>query len=405
MAGRRSPATLAAAVKAFLYRPQTVFLRKALFQLHLWTGVLAGLYVFVVCVTGAALVFRIDLQRALHPELFTPSPGAAADAATILERVREAFPGDRVSGIDAPTTVRPTYLAYVVRGDRFLTILVDPVSGRILGELPDKSLVRTVQELHFDLLAGRTGRIVNGIGGLLLLGLCLTGVVIWWPGLPNWRRGFTIDMRRSWKRINWDLHSATGIWTVAIISMWAVTGVYFAFPSQFRSAVNAVSPLTVATTPKSDAQGARSGTPPAWRDLIATAEARIPAGHVARVVLPYDASAPFLVMFSEVAPYSAGGAELTSVYLDQYSGKVLDNQARAGRSAGDVIMTWVAPLHVGNFGGNGIRAAWLILGLSPPLMFATGLLMWWSRVVRPRWLSAGATTSGSIGSASGQTRG
>jgi uncharacterized iron-regulated membrane protein len=373
-------------VGAFLYRPQNVLLRKALFQLHLWTGLLVGLYVFVVCVTGAALVFRIDMQRALHPDLFTPTPGTPADAATILERVRDAFPGDRVSGIDAPTTVRPTYLAYVVRGDTFLTLLVDPVTARVLGELPEQSIVRTVQDLHFDLLAGRTGRIVNGAGAVLLLLLCLTGLVIWWPGLPNWRRGFTIDFRRSWKRITWDLHSATGIWTGAMIAMWAVTGVYFAFPSQFRNAVNAVSPLTVASTPRSDAAAPRSSPPPTWRALIASAEERVPDQHVARVVTPYDANAPFLVMFSRETPYSAGGARLTSVYLDQYSGELIENATPTGPSAGDVVMNWVAPLHVGNFGGNAVRAAWLVLGLSPPLMFVTGFIMWWTRVVRPRWL-------------------
>ena len=380
-------ARLTVQLKIFLYRPQNVFLRKVIFQVHLWTGLLVGLYVFVVCVTGAALVFRIDMQRATFPHLFTPSPGAPADAATILESVRSAFPNDRVSGIDAPTTVRPTYLAYVVRGDRFLTLLIDPVSARVLGELPEKSIVRTVQDLHFDLLAGRAGRIVNGAGAVLLLGLCLSGLLIWWPGLPNWRRGFTVDFRRSWKRINWDLHSATGIWTVAMIAMWAITGVYFTFPSQFRNVVNRVSPLTVAATPQSDSAGSDTA-PPTWRALIASAEKRVPAQHVARVVTPYDEKAPFLVMFSPAVPYSAGGAALTSVYLDQYTGELLEQEANTERSAGDVIMTWVAPLHVGNFGGNGIRAAWLILGLSPPLMFITGFIMWWTRVVRPRWLAA-----------------
>jgi uncharacterized iron-regulated membrane protein len=370
-------------VKAFLYRPQSVFLRKAIFQVHLWTGVLVGLYVFVVCITGAALVFRIDLQRALHPDLFTPAIGTPADAATILESVRDAFPGDRVSGIDAPTTVRPTYLAYVVRGGTFLTLLVDPVSGRVLGELPQKSLVRTVQDLHFDLLAGRTGRVVNGAGALLLLGLCLSGLVIWWPGIPNWRRGFTVGFRRNWKRITWDLHSATGIWTVAMIAMWAITGVYFAFPSQFRTAINAISPLTVVATPQSDSAGSNTA-PPTWRALIARASERIPDQHVARVVTPYDGKAAFLVMFSPVAPHSAGGSALTAVYLDQYTGEVLEAAANTDRSVGDVIMRWVAPLHVGNFGGDGVRAAWLILGLSPPLMFVTGFIMWWTRVVRPR---------------------
>ena len=47
-------------------------LRRVVFQIHMWLGLLAGLYVLLISITGAALVFRIDLQRALHPDLFTP---------------------------------------------------------------------------------------------------------------------------------------------------------------------------------------------------------------------------------------------------------------------------------------------------------------------------------------------
>ena len=364
-----------------------MFARRALFQVHLWTGVLVGLYVFVVCVTGAALVFRIDLQRALHPELFTPDPGVEADPATILENVRDAFPDWRVSGIDAPTTARPTYLAYVVNDERFLTLLVDPASARVLGELPERSFVRTIQDLHFDLLAGRTGRAVNGIGAMLMLGMCLTGLVIWWPGVASWRRGCTIDFRRNWKRVNWDLHSATGIWTMALIVMWSATGIYFAFPSQFRSAVNAVSSLTVVRTPQSDPSGAAASRP-TWREQIARAKERVPDQFVARVIPPANERAAFLVMFSPVKPSPLGGVEMTSVYLDQYTGAALTEAARTPPSAGDVIMNWLAPLHVGNFGGTGVRVAWLVLGLAPPLLFVTGFIMWWTRVVRPRWLGA-----------------
>jgi uncharacterized iron-regulated membrane protein len=55
---------------------------------------------------------------------------------------------------------------------------------------------------------------------------------------------------------------------------------------------------------------------------------------------------------------------------------------------GDITMDWVAPLHVGNFGGTPIRIMWFVLGLAPALMFVTGFIMWWTRVVRPRWLSS-----------------
>jgi uncharacterized iron-regulated membrane protein len=361
--------------------------RRALFQVHLWVGVITGLYVFVVCVSGAALVFRIDMQRAMHPALFSPrTSGPVADPVAIMESVKRAYPAATLSGIDAPTTSRPTYLAYAVSGDRFLTLLLDPVSAEMIGELSDRSFVRTLQDLHFDLLAGRTGRIVNGVGALALLAMCLTGLVIWWPVRSNGQRGLTVDFRRQWKRVNRDLHSAVGIWTVAMVAMWSVTGAYFAFPSTFRAAVNRVSPLTVVRAPESDLPRSPESRRPTWRSLVDEARTRVPGQHVARVVVPSSDRAAFLVMLSRVQPTPAGGADLTSVYLDQYTGAALTEPEKTPRTSGDIVMAWVAPLHVGNFAGNAVRVAWFIFGLSPAVLFATGFIMWWTRVVRPRWI-------------------
>lgn len=355
-------------------------LRRALVQVHLCVGLAAGLYIVIVCVTGAALVFRIEMQRALFPALFTPSRDAPpADAATMLERVQAAFPDDRVSGIDAPTTTRPTYLAYVIRGDRFLTLLFDPITGRLLGELPQESLIRTLQELHFNLLAGRTGRTINGIGAVCLTIMAVTGIVIWWPASGHWRRALGATIPRNRRRIVFELHGAVGIWTALFIVMWAVTGMYFVWPRPFRALIGSVSAITETRAP---ASGPAAAAKASWRSLIERAQSLAPGQHAARIVVPSSDTAAFLVMFSERQPTPSGSPRLTSVYLDQYSGAVLQQAPVGRRSAGDVVMAWVAPLHIGNFGGNGIRAAWLVLGLSPPALFATGFFLWWTRVVR-----------------------
>lgn len=349
----------------------------------MWVGVLTGAYIAIVCLTGAALVFRIDMQRALHPRLFTPTiDGPQAAAAAVMDSVVKAYPDARLAGVDAPTTARPTYLAYVIRDERFVTVLADPVSARVLGELPDRSFVRVLQDLHFDLLAGRAGRVINGLGAMCLLVMCLTGVVIWWPRMTNWRRAFTVDTGRGWRRVNWELHGATGIWTVGLIAMWAITGISFAFPPQFRSAVNSLSPITMHRPPVSEPAGATEATRRPWATLIEQAQQRVPTQFAARVVVPSDARGAFLVLFSAARPTPAGTADLTPVYLDQYTGEVLTEAPASTRTAGDLIMAWIAPLHVGNFGGTAVKVAWLVLGLSPPLLFTTGLVMWWIRMVR-----------------------
>lgn len=353
-------------------------MRRVLVRIHLWVAVVSGLYVVVVCLTGAALVFRIDMQRARHPHLFTPrAPGPLADPVTVMERVSGAYPEHRLSGVEAPTSRRPTYLAYVTNSRDFVTVLIDPVTVEILGELPEDALIQSIQRLHFNLMGGRTGRTVNGIGAGCILVMCWTGLVIWWPGRQQWARGFVVDVSRQPKRLLWQVHRAMGIWTVTFLMMFAITGLSFVFPSQFRGVVNAMSPITVSRAPVS--APAPAGTSrPSWAGVIARARDERPGEHVARVVMPANENAAFHILFSPGSPTPSGSA-LSSVYVDQYSGDVL-TAPRSARTAGDIVMAWMTPLHVGGFGGAAVRWLWFVLALTPPLLFVTGMTVWLRRV-------------------------
>lgn len=354
--------------------------RRLLITVHRWVGLIAGAYVVVISVTGAALVFRIDLQRAAHPHLFTPTAaGPLADPVTIMESVSRAYPRHRLSGVDAPTTGRPTYLAYVTTAESFVTVLIDPVSARVLGELPDRSLIRSLQDLHYDLFGGRIGRRINGAGAGAIVLMCVTGVSVWWPGRRAWWRAMIVDTSRRGQRLLWELHRAIGIWTVVLILMWAATGMYFAFPQAGRAIIGAISPLTVSGTPSSRA-AARGDADLDWRTMIDKAKRIHPGGHVARVVLPFGDRGSFLVMFADDSPTPIRDT-LDAVYLDRFTGEPLVERSSA-RTMGDMIVRWIAPLHVGGFGGDAVRVLWFIGGLMPAVLFVTGFAVWWSRTPR-----------------------
>jgi len=357
-------------------------LRRMLFSVHMWVGLISGLYIFVVCLTGAALVFRIDLQRLRHPHLFTPTAaGPPVDPVGVMDRVSRAYPDHRLSGVEAPTSLRPTYLAYVTKGREFVTVLIDPVTAGILGEMPEDPFITAIQKLHFDLMGGRTGRTVNGIGAGCILVMCATGLVIWWPGRKQWMGGFIVRPGRDGRHIVWELHRAVGVSSVLFLAMVAITALSFVFPANFRAVVNAISPLTVSRAPVSGPPRPDESRP-AWPDVIARARQERPGQHVARVVMPSTDRAAFLIMFSSRSPTPAGSG-LSSVHLDQYSGQPLA-APRTARTAGDVLMAWVTPLHVGGFGIEALRWAWFAFGLAPAVLFVTGVTMWWRRVVRPR---------------------
>src|ERR1700728_93306 len=58
----------------WIRQPQTVWLRKAAFPLHLWTGIGLGLYVLLISITGSILVYRNELYRAATPDPIVVTP-------------------------------------------------------------------------------------------------------------------------------------------------------------------------------------------------------------------------------------------------------------------------------------------------------------------------------------------
>lgn len=90
--------------------------------------------------------------------------------------------------------------------------------------------MRWIVKLHANLLAGSAGRFVNGISGISLMFLCVTGAIIWWPGVKHWRRSIEVNWRANFPRLNWDMHSALGFWLFPMLLLWGLSGTYLAIP-------------------------------------------------------------------------------------------------------------------------------------------------------------------------------
>ena len=117
--------------------------------------------------------------------------------------------------------------------------LFDPYTGVDLGESRPYSiqLLAWLADLHVNLLAGKTGRLVNGAGAIFVIIISITGAVLWWPGIPTWRRALTIQPSSNWKLFNWQLHSVIGLWMLPFVFLFGVVGTYAGFPDRFKSSL------------------------------------------------------------------------------------------------------------------------------------------------------------------------
>lgn len=384
----------------YFHRPQRLWVRRLNFQVHLWVGIVLTLYIIVIGVTGSILVFRPELERlcGLKPWQELHASGPLADIATVVENVRAAYPRLHVVSVDAPSENDATFVA-VVEGRGRIKVACNPNDGKVLGVFPRRrTWLDVILDLHESLLIPihRTGRVLNGVGGALLLLLNLTGMVIWWPGVRNWTRALKVDFQRNWRRINFDLHLAVGFWTVLIASFWAFSAIYFAWPRELFRFVNSLSPVITARAPSISVAPESIAPEPDLRSLVKRAAAVDPGTTLGGIDFPYGRRAPLGVLMRR--GNSVGREYVDTVYFNPYSGEYISTwRYGVNQSLGDWIIWSQVPWHFGTYWGLGVKLVWAAAGLAIPLLAVTGLLMYWNRWLRRRWKRLGPGTRSRTG--------
>jgi uncharacterized iron-regulated membrane protein len=378
-------------LRRFVRRPQTLLLRRTIFQIHLWVGIIVGLYMAIMGVTGSVLVFRQEFDARRLPEQWRKlSAATPTNAGTVIARVNELYPAMRIVSLAAPNPFNPTFVA-TLGGRGRLILACDPATGNVLGPMPPSApWLAIVRRLHETLLISGSGRVWNGVGATFLLLLAATGLVNWWPGVGNWRRALRVDFRFGWRRINFDLHRAAGFWALALLSLWAVSGIYFAWTRQVFALVNRWSPVISASPPAVVALPSVGVSPPDVDALIARASELDPGTTWSGIFFPFSRRAPLEVIMRRSR--GAGREYEDTVYFNPYTGEHLATwRYGVNESLGDWLIWLQIPLHFGTSWGLAVKLIWATVGLVLPLLAISGAVMYWNRVLRhslKRWRTA-----------------
>jgi uncharacterized iron-regulated membrane protein len=235
--------------KRWISHPQTVWLRKAIFQIHLWSGIGVGLYVLMISVTGSIAVYRNELYvAATRAPIAVARTGPRLSDEELKAAATRAYPGSTEIHIGTGDNPLQAVNISLASPAGHKQRQFNPYTGEDLGDSVPLGfeLVSDLLSLHDDLFAGTTGRSVNGVGAVLVIVLALSGIVVWWPGIQAWRRSLTVHRNVGWRRFTWDLHSMIGFWTLAFTLVFGLSGVYLAYPESIQSFVDWLAPPTAA---------------------------------------------------------------------------------------------------------------------------------------------------------------
>ncbi len=369
----------------YFQQPYTLPWRKALFQVHLWIGVIIGLYVIAICLSGCVLVFEQDLLND-RPQLAQAATHAAPDWGAMAQVAIAANPGSKLSFIDMRSANRRIVPVGLKKGDETLVVYTDSYTGRVVTQevLERKHwLVESALALHTELALGASGAIADGIGGALLFLMAVIGMVLWWPGVRSWKRALRINWRAPWARFNFDVHRSFGFWCFLLIAMWGVTGAYFIFPDSVHELINKFSAVSDLQQLPSDWKLGDPVLPVG--EFIRRAQNMYPHDGLAYAFM--DADRPQGEVQIYMSPNPSVPMELLEdeVVFNPATGAVLMNTSSGRWTAGERFSLGVYSVHFGDFGGLLVQILWVVLGLVPVVLVITAYTMWWYRSLKKKW--------------------
>lgn len=351
-------------------------MRRALRQLHLWVGLALSVLLFILGVTGSALVYKEAYWRLVYPELRVKDPVLTAEAQTAGIAGAHAHFGEAVRSVKLPEPGVPAYHLYLEDGEAFLSL-----DGRRVIDrwLPDERAMAVLFDLHAHLMAGERGERVGGVIALLGTLLVISGVVLWWPT----RRRFAIDnlVPRDLSARGLLLHHRDlGVVLTPILLLLLISGAMLVFYTSAQRLLNGAfgDPVPVAA----DLQGPveLSGTP-ANLGIVAAAQTALPD---ARIVFYYPPRAgATLHEFRMKRPCELHPNGRSYVYADA-AGTVLGVVDACANPTGEKLVQASYPLHSGKTPSGLYKLLTFIGGIGLALLAASGALSYGKRLLKRR---------------------
>jgi uncharacterized iron-regulated membrane protein len=346
-------------------------LHRAFLIAHRWLALVVAVFLVIVAVSGGLLVLEGPVSRAR--QLHVVPAGSRLPLDTLVQRARAKAGGGDVAMMvlgDSPDLAWSVALSSTAGGTN---VLVDPYTGAILtapeGPDPLVAFMRKVHLLHTQLLGGRVGAsIVAGVTFVALF-LVVSGVVVWWRD-KLWR----VHTSGSWKRTNFDLHHALGIWSTVLLLIITSTGlwVHYATVDEWMRKLNR-SP----TAPVPSQPAAEPGMPLLSLDSIAAAaRAAVPGASIMNIQLPPGPKRPASVQLKY--PEDRTPAGRSRVFVDKYRGTVLLAMSTRTADAGQHMIDIKRSLHTGDIYGLPTQILWMLGALLLATQAVTGVLMWWN---------------------------
>ena len=372
--------------------------RKLFRKLHLWLSLPFGLIIMTTCLTGALLVFEKEITELVRHDSYTipVRKTGRLSLQSLLERVASETPDSvQITSVTIPSDFRRAYTVGLSKPRR-AGVLVDPYTGKIVGQSGRLPFFTTVRELHRWLLDSMKpdsegifwGRIIVGTSTLLFVCILLTGLFLWWPKkLKGIGKRLKISLGHGRRRLFTDLHTVGGVYVFVLLLAMAMTGLTWSF-EWYRTGFYKVFGAEMAEGGKGDKGPKKDKGKDAPREEGAE-QAKLPASYiyweeaVSYVIEVSEADyTEITVKDGEVEVPLAGLGNIRaadSFRFDKKTGQMTDYKAYSEAKRDKKLRGWIYSIHTGAWGGLFTRICYFLAALFGASLPLTGYYIFYQR--------------------------
>lgn len=361
-----------------------------IFQLHKILGLITGVIIFIVAITGCCWTFKDEIENLYSDYEKIEQQNTPSLTPTEAKKLaKDIFPNKSVHG-----TVfgKPNEVIEVIFYDAeplfYQSVFINPYSKKIVHIKDHLSgFFAFVLKGHTSLwLPPAIGEEIIGVSILLFLVLLISGFILW---LPKKRKNlkqrlkFTWKTTTRWKRKNFDLHSIIGFYVCSLAFILALTGLMMSYnwvqKTVYLSFGGDKNPTFL--IPKNESKKplqAPSHLPIDY--LLGTLKNKNPTADSFEIHYPHSESD---CIYVEVTNSDGLYYDSDFLFYDQNTLKPIDSKTIYGSyknaKLADKILRMNYDIHIGAIGGIAGKMIVFLISLLTASLPVTGFLLWYGR--------------------------
>lgn len=346
--------------------------KRILYKIHSFAGLFSGLFILLMSVSGATLIFRegIDVITE-HPAGIMEPSVVLTDVNLSYKAIQQKYPHAQISNCELPDAASDVliftlYDSSYKYGKKPMQLFVS--GNTILKQRGGSDDIRNnfmawLGKFHNSFHLGKKGEWLLGFFALVFLLSLVTGTVLFRKKIV----AVLLFKREVFKKVN--RHQLIGVWALLFNLMIAVTGFWmqrYVFKKEFYASSNYTPILKASPTMQYSFDSAYKGIKKQYPDFTA---------HV--IYFPQSSSGSTYVYGSRKSKgYLHSEKFADEITLDS-TGHINNTRLFEQNSSSARYDILNSQLHMGNFGGIGIRLIYFVFGLTGALLSITGFGLWW----------------------------